>query len=178
MIGIYKIRNIKTNDYYIGSSINIKRRWYRHLSLLRKNNHHSIILQNAYNKYGEESFEFIILEKCNKKELLEKEQYYLDNDLPKYNICSEAYATRGRKHTEETKRKISESNKGKHHFVMTQKQKDKLSKIMTGRKNPEHSKRMKGNIPWNKGKKTGSLSEEHKQKIAVSLKGNKNAKRK
>jgi group I intron endonuclease len=51
-IGIYKITNIVTNKLYVGSSIDIKRRKYEHIRLLKNNKHNNIHLQNAYNKYG------------------------------------------------------------------------------------------------------------------------------
>lgn len=101
--GIYKIENIITNDIYIGSAIDIKSRWRRHKLDLRKEKHHSIILQRAYDKYGIENFIFEILEECEKEHLINIEQKYLDEKSPKYNICSYAYNTLGRKDTEETK---------------------------------------------------------------------------
>jgi group I intron endonuclease len=85
MTGIYKIRNIINNDYYIGSAKNIKRRWDRHRCGLRNNKHENIILQRAWNKYGEENFVFEIIENCEINMLLELEQKYL-NLKPVYNI--------------------------------------------------------------------------------------------
>jgi len=85
MTGIYKIRNINNNDCYIGSAKNINRRWNRHRCGLRNNKHENIILQRAWNKYGEENFIFEILEECMVEDLLTNEQKYLDLN-PKYNI--------------------------------------------------------------------------------------------
>jgi predicted GIY-YIG superfamily endonuclease len=48
--GIYKIVNTKTGKIYIGSAQNIKCRFGNHLSELRRGVHHSIHLQNSYNK--------------------------------------------------------------------------------------------------------------------------------
>lgn len=39
--GIYSILNIKTNKMYIGSAVNIGRRWARHRHMLRHGAHHS-----------------------------------------------------------------------------------------------------------------------------------------
>jgi len=83
MIGIYRIRNLKTEDCYYGSSKEIEKRWERHLRGLRKNSHENIILQRAWNKYGEESFIFEVIHECDKEKLLENEQVYLNT---KYNI--------------------------------------------------------------------------------------------
>lgn len=106
--GVYKIKNILNNKVYVGSSVNIYERWSEHKRELSKNNHHSILLQRAWNKYGEENFEFNVLEKCNESELLDKEQYYLDlyvaYDKNKgYNIARHSSAPmKGRKHSQET----------------------------------------------------------------------------
>ena len=65
--GIYKILNIINNKIYIGSAVNIDRRWSEHKSLLTNNKHHSKYLQNSFNKYGTENFLFEVVEKfsCN-----------------------------------------------------------------------------------------------------------------
>ena len=82
MIGIYKITTLNNNKIYIGSSsISIKNRIYSHKSLLRRNKHHSLYLQNVYNKYGEEILEFSIVEDLSNKTkeyIIEREQYWLD----------------------------------------------------------------------------------------------------
>lgn len=89
--GIYKISNKITNKFYIGSSNNIKRRWMHHKTYLNGGYHINIHLQNAWNKYGKEAFDFLIIEEVDEENLLLKEQYYLDfykNDSPDliYNI--------------------------------------------------------------------------------------------
>lgn len=59
---IYSLRNKKTNKSYIGQTINQPdRRHKRHLSDMRANKHPNAHLQNTFNKYGEETFEFFIL---------------------------------------------------------------------------------------------------------------------
>ena len=60
--GIYKIVNRINQHYYVGSSKNIPFRWTRHKKALKSSSHHSRRLQRAWNKYGEESFEFIVVE--------------------------------------------------------------------------------------------------------------------
>jgi len=76
--GIYKIINKVNGKYYVGSSQNIKCRWENHKSNLKKNKHWNKHLQNAYNKYGVENFEYVIIEYVNVIQLLEVEQKYLD----------------------------------------------------------------------------------------------------
>lgn len=77
--GIYKITNIENNKVYIGSSKDIYQRWTRHRSDLSKNKHHSIHLQRAWNKFGENKFIFEILEECPDTILFEKEQEWYNH---------------------------------------------------------------------------------------------------
>lgn len=79
--GIYKITNIKTKKIYIGSSENIQKRWLNHKQMLFANKHHSIHLQRSYNKHGEKSFSYEIIELCDKSLLLERENFYLNELL-------------------------------------------------------------------------------------------------
>lgn len=77
--GIYQIRNIINNKFYIGSTKNILRRKYEHIYDLRTMNHHNVRLQRAFNKYGKENFIFEIIEFIeDKDELLKVEQYWID----------------------------------------------------------------------------------------------------
>jgi hypothetical protein len=105
MIGIYKIVNTINNSCYVGSSINFKERKGRHFKMLRKGNHHSIILQRAYNKYGVVNFIFSIIEECDKSILLSREQYWIDTLKPVYNVCKIAGSPLG------TKQSIAVRNK-------------------------------------------------------------------
>ncbi|NRD80266.1 GIY-YIG nuclease family protein [Bacillus sp. BRMEA1] len=110
--GIYSIKNIKNGKIYIGSSRNIKNRWWQHRSLLNKNEHYNHYLQRAWNKYGESSFEFTIEEQVNDPNyLISTEQIWIDkyqSFLPQngYNICSNASNTLGVFHSDESKKII------------------------------------------------------------------------
>jgi predicted GIY-YIG superfamily endonuclease len=86
--GIYSITSKINGKRYIGSSAKICDRWQQHLSLLRTNKHTNNILQNHYNKHGEQDLLFAVVEVIDrgelslqdfKKLLLSKEQTYLDN---------------------------------------------------------------------------------------------------
>jgi len=126
--GIYQIRNKVNGKSYIGSSTRLNKRWKRHLTDLKCNVHHSLALQRAFHKYGYDNFEFIILENCEENLLLEREQYYLDNLKPEYNICSIAGNCLGIKQSEETKEKRKLSN-SKYWDSVGRKHKDKIKVI-------------------------------------------------
>lgn len=115
--GIYQIRNLVNNKIYIGSTIQgFKKRLYNHLYELRRNTHYSSYLQRAWNKYGEESFEFTILEVCDKSVIIQREQYWLDELQPYkrnvgYNLLINARNSQGYKHTEESLILIGQKSK-------------------------------------------------------------------
>jgi len=75
--GIYRIFNTTTNKSYIGSSINIEKRWKSHLLSLRNLSHRNRHLQHSYNLYGIKSFSFSILEETTKDMILEREKYWM-----------------------------------------------------------------------------------------------------
>lgn len=121
---IYKISNSVNNKVYIGSTINFNKRKNQHVFLLKRNQHHSRKLQNAWNKYGEESFSFDIVKTTEikySKEQLKIEQEYLDKLIPHitgYNMSSNSQ-TPGfdivwtEKMKKEMGEKVSRKHKGK-----------------------------------------------------------------
>lgn len=68
--GIYQIKNVVNNKFYIGSSNNIPIRWRQHKNHLNKNKHYNKYLQNSWNKYGQENFKFEIIELVDDEDLL------------------------------------------------------------------------------------------------------------
>ena len=60
-IGVYQIRSKRTNKFYIGSSSNLDKRKKAHFRVLRKGGHHNKLLQQHYDKYGEQDLQFIVL---------------------------------------------------------------------------------------------------------------------
>ena len=132
--GVYEIKNIKTDKRYIGSSQDIKYRFYQHLSMLRNGNHHSVHLQRSWNKYGELNFILQPLIYCDRDATLYFEQALIDHFNPEYNIakCAEASA-RGAKRSISTRKKISEVQKGKI------RSKEEIQKRIESRAGYEHS---------------------------------------
>ena len=88
--GIYKIINKINNKFYIGSTSNFHVRKLRHLNELRKNKHHCIHLQRAFNKYKEENFEVIFIEECENTFVREQEILDSLNYRQVYNVSSKA----------------------------------------------------------------------------------------
>lgn len=109
-VGIYGI--VGASRIYIGSSTNLRKRYVNHVSQLRRNVHHNSHLQNAWNKYGEDAFEFVVLEECAIEQLIEREQHWLDTTLDKYNHHLSANSVAGHTPSDEVRKKISETLKG------------------------------------------------------------------
>lgn len=133
--GIYLIKNIKNKKVYIGSAISLISRLSKHIHDLKNNKHHSIHLQNAWNKYGEDCFIFGIVEIIeDKNQLTIYEQKYMDKYMSfdqnyGYNVCPLAKNNLGCKHQRGLKEKsirskgINNGFYGKKHTI------DSLKKI-------------------------------------------------
>jgi hypothetical protein len=79
MIGVYAIVHTPTRRLYVGSSVNIEKRFIEHRADLSQGAHHCAHLQNAWNKYGSDQFEFVIGGMAeNGQEARELEQAFLD----------------------------------------------------------------------------------------------------
>lgn len=116
--GIYSITNIANGKSYVGSSVNIKKRWACHVSGLTKGRNRSVRLQNAWNKYGADAFKFSVLEfviDCS--ELTAREQFWIDSlgcsGVNGYNARKTADSNLGAKWTEESKIRLSAAKVGK-----------------------------------------------------------------
>lgn len=168
--GIYEIRCLVTNKVYIGSAVNLQQRYSDHKKTLRKNTHRNPRLQNAWNKYGEENFTFLVVEFVLLKEnLISREQWWIDfigfGEARMFNIAPIAGSGLGRKHTQAAKDKVSAANKGR---KATEEQRKHLSEVMTGRtRSPEHCEKLSQAL---KGR---PLAEETKLKMKLARVGRK-----
>ena len=109
--GIYCWTHLATNKSYVGSSINLGRRFrsYYNPIFISHISRKSMIINKALIKHGYSEFKLEILEYCDPKELIKREQYYLDLFTPEYNVLRFAYSSLGYKLTEETLDKINKN---------------------------------------------------------------------
>jgi len=161
--GIYQIQSkLKPERKYIGSAVNIQGRWDVHLSVLKRNKHHSGKLQNHFNKYGETDLHFSILLGCLKEDLLKTEQYFLDSYNPWFNICKIAGSQLGLKRTEDSKQKMSNKAMG-HKRNLGRKHSETAKTKMRKPKSEETKKKMS---IAKKGKPRINFSEETRKKMS------------
>jgi len=121
---IYKIQCLGNGKIYIGQTIirPFQRRFRAHLYKLRKNNHANPYLQNTYNKYGEESFTFELIDfgdseaELNALERLHINRYESINADSGFNLREGG--SRG-KHLTKTINKMRNSRKGSGVFKTT-----------------------------------------------------------
>lgn len=122
--GVYQITNLINHKIYIGSSTRcLRKRWTDHKTEFRKGRH-SRHFQSAWDKYGESSFIFEVIEECHPDECLRREQYYLDLYKPYdrmngYNTAPIAGNCRGVKHGPEYSLAMSRRRKGVKHSEET-----------------------------------------------------------
>jgi group I intron endonuclease len=108
--GIYCIKSNLSDKVYIGSAVNLGRRFRQHHHELIHGKHTNPKLQNAYNKYGANNIEFSLVELCNEDKLIEREQFYIDsfNCVENgYNINPVAGSQLGFKFSDEAKKRMS-----------------------------------------------------------------------
>lgn len=170
--GIYAICCDANSKVYIGSARNIKNRLKRHKTALTKGTHHSIKLQRAWGKYGEDSFTFSLIERVfDPNDLVPREQAWFDFLCPAvngYNISPTAGSSLGTKRapiSEETRVKMSSSQQGRKHnpetlikignahrgTKKTDEAKKKISEKAIGRKQSEET--ISKRVAKNKGQK-------------------------
>ena len=171
--GIYMIKNMVNSKIYIGQSVDIERRWGRHRSELRGNDHDNKHLQSAWNKYGENNFEFTNLCECEESQLNTMEIDYiakLNTYDPDFGY-NKTYGGEGCSPTEETRRKQSEAHKG---ITLSEEHKRKISEASKGKTLSEETRRKQSEAQ--KGKYCGENhpmfgkhhSEETKEKMSES----------
>jgi len=162
--GVYRIFNRKNHRVYYGSCKSFKTRAYKHKHALLLGKHGNRFLQSDFSKCGSEFFIFEVLQEVNDlNKRLEIEQRYLDKffDSGKkcYNLRQKAISREGSFNSrktvvsEETKRKISSSLKGR---LLSEQHKNNISKALSGRSlSKEHVKKIKN---ANRGKRPSKVT--------------------
>jgi group I intron endonuclease len=168
IIGIYKITHRESGKCYIGQSVDVFKRWQGHSNLAVKK---KSAIQNAFVLYGIDKFSFEVLEECDREMLNDKEVYWIscfDSVAPNgYNLTSGG--GQGITVSDETKKKMSDAQKGKKRGPRSEETKKKMSASRRGKKqSEEHKAKMSASM---KGKNTGPMSEEQKAKRSASMKG-------
>lgn len=162
--GIYKILNTVTGKFYIGSAVDIVKRWREHSYFLNHSSHKNKHLQYAWDKYCSVSFKFEIIEFCEKDKLIEREQYWITftnccNREIGYNLNPTAGNMLGFKHSKETIEKLKAR-------IYTEEMKANMSKRQMGKKFSEETK-----LKWSEQRKGRIVSEKIKAQVSVVHKG-------
>lgn len=169
--GVYMIENTITNQAYIGSSANIKKRCNSHRCLLNNGKHTNIKLQRSYIKYGADAFSFTVLAVVDTGSLLEKESDLVDSMRPFFNIRIVVQSNMGTRLSDITKKKMSDAHKGKplslaQMAALSNLHKKRIGKPVTGK--------VKESLRLGPISLIGKhLSQETKMKISLSRKGKK-----
>lgn len=87
--GIYRWTHLDSKKSYIGSSVNLGlrlRNYFCNLSFISHPTRNMMVINKALLKHGYYKFKFEIIEYCGPKELAIREQYYMDQLFPEYNV--------------------------------------------------------------------------------------------
>lgn len=167
-VGIYCIKNLVNGKTYVGQSVCIEDRKSKHLSSLRNNNNDNRNLQDDWNKYGESSFKFDLLETCSREELDEKESFYiskLKSDVIGYNLTDGG--RRGFKHNPELLKLESISQKKRYEDNPELHVQCRINALKQW-SNPEIKEKITGENNFMYGK---THTEEARKKISEKAKG-------
>lgn len=158
--GIYVIRNIKNSKQYVGGTSNVVNRKRQHFSDLKLNKHGNKPLQDDYNLFGKDCFQFVVLEilsiDASENDIVNSEQKWMDFISPEYNINQIAGRYIG-------------------DYVRSPEAVAKLRKTMTGRKlTPEHAKHISDALKRSTKNKGIKRSDETRERVRQANLGEKN----
>lgn len=118
LCGIYVIICTVTGEMYVGSSVDVRRRWRQHRNRLRKGTSTSPRLQSAWTTYPDH-FSFALLQECLEEKLHSMEQQWFDRLAPTLNVEGRAGTSLGRRLTPEQREKLKrrpQSQARKHEY--------------------------------------------------------------
>ena len=148
--GIYRWTNLSNGKSYIGSSIDLKKRFTNYFSIKLLESNLSRAKSKIYRsllKNGYSNFSVEILEYCKVSEGINREQYYLDLYKPEYNLLKIAGSRLGSKHSDETIAKIwtpeRKAKRLEHLKILhaSEAHKERLKKFIAWTNSPEQRKR-------------------------------------
>lgn len=189
--GIYFIKS-PSGKMYIGSAVDVLKRWHKHRHLLAHNKHPSLKLSAACIKYAKEGLEYGVLEYCPPELLVEREQHWISLLKPAYNARTNATSNLGLKHSEEHRERLSAAHKKlaadpAHRQVLAERSRQawadpkkkaarvaKLKAVWTEEKRAEQAERQKGidngerarTVRWSDPAQREALSERMKAQHA------------
>lgn len=135
---VYAIRHTHSSTVYIGQTVNWAHRKKAHLYGLRSSKHSNKHLQCAFAKYGEDNFDFCVLEYCDVDNLTLLEQSWVDQmRVLGFRVCNFGHTvskpTRGYRHSEGALQKIRAANTGR---VVSDQSRESIRAALTGRRRP------------------------------------------
>ena len=176
---IYLRPNLINGKKYVGQATDLEERQNRWKCLTQP--YAGPAINAARAKYGIDNFGFEILKECEDEELDKWEKYYIKELNTKapfgYNLTDGGGGKSGFTVSEETRKKMSEAQKGeKHHMYgkhLSEETRNKLSEAHRGKKITEEMRKKMSEA--HKGEKNHMygkhLSEETKRKLSESHKG-------
>lgn len=186
--GVYAIVNLVNGKRYVGSAAtSFENRWRQHRKSLIRGQHHSSYLQRSWNKYGESSFEFRVVEVVLPEHAVACEQvmidYYRSADTKfGYNVSPTAGSPLGVKHSLESRARMAAAQRG---LKRSPEAIAKSAAALRGRtQSPEHvtksalarrglKRSQETRERMSSSKRGRKQSPEHAAKIALALRGRK-----
>lgn len=170
--GIYAL-TFGNGKRYIGSSKSIRKRFYSHLSGLRRGIHRNEVMQRAFQKYGEPVCSVLVV--CREIDLIQYEQALIDGLKPDYNLSTvvgrpmldeRAREKMRRPKSESHRQKLREANLGKKYSAETR------EKVAAARRGKRLSQQHIENAVAGRKRCSGyKMSEEQKEKLCSIRKG-------
>lgn len=176
MMCIYAIKNKLDNKMYIGMTNNFQKRINHHFYELKNNKHHSLKLQRAYNKYGKDNFEVLVLEEVETMQGLEiKEKEYIkeyNSYLKGYNCSEGGEKLPDYKQPETTRQALLKRNKGNKYGLgmhMSEESKQKISLANKGEGNGFYGKKHTKKTRNSMSEKSKAYWQKNKEKMVAKL---------
>jgi len=161
---IYEFLNTVNQKRYIGKTMNKVKRRQDHFRSLRRGTHYNTHLQKAWNKYGEEFFQWNLLEECiGWSATLERERYYIElyqSNNPNYGYNQDNGGAPGKIVSATTKKKQSDYRKN--WWIINE---NNLDAVRTNISQALHNRPIKAREKWLESVSQGAL----KRGILTSL---------